>query len=81
MTGPGGNVCLNIRVDLKIFHAEDEDDGEATPKELLDLLDRKERRSHPNIASPLEVSLETESERNVVFGANLDGKSVDCITQ
>lgn len=51
---------------------EDEDDAEA-PKELLNLIDRHEMRSQPNIESPLEVSLETESEIEVVFiGAKLD---------
>lgn len=45
----GGNICLDIGVILNIELAEDEDDVEALPKELLDLIDRFERRSQPNI--------------------------------
>lgn len=66
-------MCLDIGVDLKTDHIEDEEDAEAAPKELLDLLDRHERRSQLNIVSPLKVNLGTESEPKVVFiGIKLD---------
>lgn len=46
---------------------EEEQDVKAAPKELIDLIDRHERRFQPNIKSPLEVNLRTESEPKVVF--------------
>lgn len=35
MTEAGGNVCLNIGIDLKKHHGEDEDAAEAAHKKLL----------------------------------------------
>lgn len=60
-------TCLDIEVDLSTDCAKDKDDVEVAPKELLDLIDRYERRSQPNIDLPLEVNLGTESEPRVVF--------------
>lgn len=37
-TEAGGNVCLDIGVDLGTDHEEDEPDAETKPKKLLDLL-------------------------------------------
>lgn len=45
MNEPSGNACLKIGLNLKIDLVEDEDDAEAAPKELFDLIDRNERRS------------------------------------
>lgn len=42
-TKTGGNTCLDIEVRLNTGRAEDENDVEAVPKELLDLIDRHER--------------------------------------
>lgn len=65
-------ACLDIEVELSTECAEDEDDVEVAPKELLDLIDRHERRSQQNIDSPLEVNLGTKSEPRVEFiGAKL----------
>lgn len=44
-TKSGGNVCLDIEGYLMIYQAEGEDDAEGTLKELLDLANRRERRS------------------------------------
>lgn len=60
-------------VDLKRDHVEGEDDAEADFEKLLGVINRHERRSQPNIKSPLEMNLETEAEPKMVFvGAKLD---------
>lgn len=51
-TNSSGNVYLEV-VDLRIDHVEDKDDADATRKEFLNLGDRHERGSQPNIGSPL----------------------------
>lgn len=63
----GRNACLDIQVDLKTDQVEEEDDAEATPNELLNLIDRHERRSQPNIESLLEVNLGTNAEPKIVM--------------
>lgn len=69
------NVCLDIRVNLKTDHIEGEDDAEVALKELLDIVDRHERRHQPNIDSPLKVNLGIEAKPKIVFvGAKLDRK-------
>lgn len=66
------NKCLDIEVALSTDCAEGEDDVETAPNELLDLIDKHERRSQLNIDLPLEVNLRIESEPGVVFvGAKL----------
>lgn len=45
MIEAGGNVCLNIAVDLKTDHVDDKDNVKAASKELLDLIAIYERRS------------------------------------
>lgn len=50
------NMCLDIGFNLHTDRVENEDDVEATPKELLGLIDILERRTQLNIESPLEVS-------------------------
>lgn len=60
-------LCLDIGVDLKIVHVEDEDDAKAASKGLLNLIDKHERRSLPNTESPLQVHLGTEGEHKIVF--------------
>lgn len=66
-------MCLNVGVDLKINHVEDEDDVKAAFTKLVDLIDRHKRRSQLNIVSPLEVNLGIEREPKVVFiGAKLN---------
>lgn len=50
-----------------------QDDVEAAPKELLDLIDKHKRRCKPNIELILKVNLMTESEPIVVLvGPKLD---------
>lgn len=66
-TKTSGNTCLDTGVHLSMDGAEGEDNVRATAKELFDLVDRHERRSQPNIGSPLEVYLGIESEPKVVF--------------
>lgn len=67
ITELGGNACLDIGFDLKTDHVQDEDNVEAAPKELIDLIDRHEKRFQSNIESPLEVNLWTVSKKNVVL--------------
>lgn len=68
-----GNPFLDIEVDPSTNSGEGEDDVEDTPKEILDMVNRHERKSLPNIDSPLEVNLGTESKLKVVFvGAMLE---------
>lgn len=57
VTELGGSACLDIAVNLKTYHIDAEDNAEAAPKELFDLIDRHERRSQLNIKSPLEINL------------------------
>lgn len=65
--------CLDIGVDLRTDQVEDQDDAEPTTKELLDLFERHERRSLPNIESALEVNLGTKAEPKIVMvGSKLD---------
>lgn len=61
------NTSLDIRFGLDADCTEDGDDVGNLSKELLDLVERHEMRLYPNIDSPLEVNLETESEPKVVF--------------
>lgn len=63
----GRNVCLDNVVDLRMNQVEDEDDAKATPKDLLHLLDRHERKFQPNIKLPPEVNLGTAFKPNVVM--------------
>lgn len=71
--GTSENACFDVKVDLCADSVEDEDDVEGAPKEILDLVDRHERKSQPNIDSPLEVNLGTESEPKMVsVGAKLN---------
>lgn len=48
-TEAGGSLCLDIRVDLKTDREEDENDAETMPEELLDLINKHERRSQPTL--------------------------------
>lgn len=66
-TEAGGNVCLNIVVDLETKHEEDEINAKTALKELIDLIDRHKRRSQPNSELPLEINLGSKSEPKVVF--------------
>lgn len=59
MIKPGGNSCLDIEIDLKTDHVEDQEDVEAALEVLLELIDRHVKRSQPNIKSPLEVNIGT----------------------
>lgn len=43
----GGNVCLNIDIDLRTNQVEDKDEAEATLKKLLNLIDRHHRSIKP----------------------------------
>lgn len=63
----GRNVCLDTRVNLQTDQIEDKDDAEATPKELHKLVDRHERRSQPNVGSPLEVNLMMDMEPRILM--------------
>lgn len=67
MTEVGGNVWLDTGVHLDTVRMEEEDDIEATPKELFDLIDRHERRSQSNIKSSLEANRDIENEPKVMF--------------
>lgn len=67
ITGSGGNTCLDIGVNLKTDHVKDEGDAKAASVELLDLVDRHEKRSSPNIESPIKVNLRTKIEPRIVF--------------
>lgn len=63
----GGNACLDIKVDPNANSVEGEDDVEDTAKEILDPVDRHERKSQPNIDSPVEVNLGIETDPKVMF--------------
>lgn len=60
-------MCLDIEGALETNHDEEENDVETTSKELLNLIDRHEKRSQSNIESPSKVDFGTESEPKVVF--------------
>lgn len=75
MANSGRNVCLNINADLKTGHVEGEGVAETIPKELLNLLNRYERRFQLNIELSLEVNLGAEAKPKTVFVcAKLDRK-------
>lgn len=57
----------DIEVNLCTSSAEGEDDIKATPKEILNIVDRHERKSQPNVNSPLELNLGTGSDPKIVF--------------
>lgn len=50
------HIDINKSQNAETDHVEGEDDAEVAQKELLDLVDRYEKRSQPNIA-PLESNL------------------------
>lgn len=62
-----GNACLHIEVHLKTDYVEDKDDAKTAPKDLLDLIDKYERRSQLNIKLPLEVNLGSKSEPKIIL--------------
>lgn len=69
----GEKSCLDIGVDFNTDCAGYEDDVEAAPKELLDIINRHEMRCQSNIKLPLKVNLGIEIESKIVFvGVKLD---------
>lgn len=56
-TNSSGNIFFDTGVGLKIYHVEGENDAEVACNELLDLVDKYEKRSQLNIELPLEANL------------------------